>query len=76
MSAEDGRLFFEGGSAPSPPTLVVTLLVYDGTAGRIVETEAHLAGGDPAAHACKDRPKRTEALFGTPMSIKPACAIV
>lgn len=46
--------------------LLGKLLINGGTAGRIVEAEAYLAAGDPAAHAFRGRTPRTEVLYGPP----------
>ena len=58
--------FYERDPRIVAPALLGSLLVHGETAGRIVETEAYLASGDPAAHAFKGRTPRTEVLFGLP----------
>ena len=59
-----GRAFYERDPREVAPELLGALLVNGGTSGRIVETEAYLAAGDPAAHAYKGRTPRTAVLFG------------
>ena len=58
------RCFYERDPRTVAPALLGALLVHGETSGRIVETEAYLAAGDPAAHAFKGRTARTEVLFG------------
>ena len=58
------RRFYERDPRAVAPALLGAVLVCGGCAGRIVETEAYLAAGDPAAHAYKGRTPRTEVLFG------------
>ena len=58
------RCFYERDPRTVAPALLGALLVHGETMGQIVETEAYLATGDPAAHAFKGRTPRTEVLFG------------
>lgn len=58
------RRFYERDPTAVAPALLGAVLVCGCCAGRIVETEAYLAAGDPAAHAYKGRTPRTEVLFG------------
>jgi len=46
--------------------LLGKILVHQGTAGRIVETEAYLGLGDLAAHASHGLTQRTRVIFGPP----------
>lgn len=65
MAAEPySRRFYERDPRAVAPALLGAVLVCGGCAGRIVETEAYLAVGDPAAHAHKGRTPRIEVLFG------------
>ncbi len=46
--------------------LLGKILVHGETAGRIVETEAYLGGGDMAAHSARGITPRTCVIFGPP----------
>lgn len=58
------RCFYERDPRDVAPGLLGALLIHGECVGRIVETEAYLAHGDPAAHAFRGRTPRTEVLFG------------
>lgn len=60
------RSFFDRTPQAVAPALIGTLLVHGDVVGRIVETEAYAAEGDPAAHASRGRTARTDVLFGMP----------
>lgn len=60
------RTFYARDPRLVAPGLLGARLVHGATVGRIVETEAYLAAGDPAAHAYRGRTRRTEVLFERP----------
>ena len=64
------RAFFDRSTQEVAPDLLGKLIVHnlDGCmlAGRIVEAEAYLGVGDPAAHAYRGLTNRTRVLFGPP----------
>ena len=60
------RAFYTRDPQLVAPGLLGAVLAHGETCGRIVETEAYLAAGDPAAHAYRGRTKRTEILYGPP----------
>lgn len=60
------RPFFDRAPQAVAPALIGALLVHGDVVGRIVETEAYGAEGDPAAHASRGRTARTDVLFGMP----------
>ena len=64
------RAFFEHPAAEVARELLGHYLIhqFEGCelAARIVETEAYLGSGDPAAHSARGLTKRTRVLFGPP----------
>jgi DNA-3-methyladenine glycosylase len=58
------REFFERTADLVARDLLGTVLVKDGLAGMIVETEAYLGLTDAAAHAARGLTKRTQVMFG------------
>lgn len=66
VAALISRSFFDRTPQEVAPALLGALVVHDDVVGRIVETEAYAASGDPAAHASRGRTARTDVLFGEP----------
>ncbi len=60
------RRFYERPSAEVARDLLGKVIVHDGAAGEIVETEAYLGLHDLAAHASHGITGRTRVLFGPP----------
>lgn len=58
------REFFERPADLLAPDLLGTVLVHEGLAGMIVETEAYLGTTDLAAHAAHGLTERTKVMFG------------
>jgi DNA-3-methyladenine glycosylase len=58
--------FFCRPAADLARELLSCVLLHEGTAGMIVETEAYLGGDDLAAHSARGLTERTRVLFGPP----------
>jgi DNA-3-methyladenine glycosylase len=60
------RSFYSRSAIDVARDLLGKVLVHGATAGIIVETEAYLGAGDPAAHSARGVTPRTEVIFGPP----------
>jgi len=60
------RSFYARPTVEVARDLLGTVLVHGETAGRIVEVEAYLGEGDPAAHSSAGITPRTQVIFGPP----------
>jgi DNA-3-methyladenine glycosylase len=60
------RSFYVRKAEQVAQSLLGKILVHEGVAGRIVETEAYLGLADLAAHASRGLTNRTRVLFGPP----------
>ena len=58
------RQFFERSADLLAPDLLSTVLVHEGAAGMLVETEAYLGLTDLAAHSSRGLTERTKVMFG------------
>lgn len=58
------RDFFERPTLVVAQELLGKVLCFQGKQGKIMETEAYVAEGDPACHAFKGMTPRTRVLFG------------
>jgi DNA-3-methyladenine glycosylase len=60
------REFYDRDTVTVARELLGKILVHGRLAGRIVETEAYLGGGDLASHSARGITQRTRVIFGPP----------